>query len=434
VSDGLTLKVQRVDQPRVNLLALGLYGGGERRVLLLHAAARSVAFGVVCERPRGLPADSRVRQLRKRLVGARLGSIQASQGWLLVRFARADEEILLQVTASDRVSEFFRLTPSEPTGPEFTRVGAESLYDASIMAQGASLLAGVTDGEFELRRVAIGRQLRRLRKRLSARKRAIEGDLQRMLAAPALRADAQLMLSNQHLVERGQISLTALDYTADPPCDRTVRLDPRSTPQAQAERLFHRARRLERGRPIAAARLEDTQAELSSVEQKERSLAGVQDLGDLDELARDLGGDRERPGDGSTRDQAKRLPYRRYLASGGRTVLVGRGARDNDSLTLQHAHPWDLWLHARGVEGAHVIVPRERDEACPAELLLDAATLAAHHSKARGQDTVDVQYVERRHVRKPRGFPAGAVRVEREKVLRLRVEPARLARLLKSSK
>ena len=77
-----------------------------------------------------------------------------------------------------------------------------------------------------------------------------------------------------------------------------------------------------------------------------------------------------------------------------------------------------------------MVIPLERGEACPSELLCDAATLAAHFSQARGQARVDVTDVERRYVRKPRKSPAGQVQLEREKVFRLRLEPDRLARLL----
>jgi predicted ribosome quality control (RQC) complex YloA/Tae2 family protein len=77
-----------------------------------------------------------------------------------------------------------------------------------------------------------------------------------------------------------------------------------------------------------------------------------------------------------------------------------------------------------------VVVPLERGEACPPELLCDAATLAAHFSQARDQRDVDVIYTHRRYVRKPRKAPPGRVLVEREKVFRLRLEEQRLARLL----
>jgi predicted ribosome quality control (RQC) complex YloA/Tae2 family protein len=113
-------------------------------------------------------------------------------------------------------------------------------------------------------------------------------------------------------------------------------------------------------------------------------------------------------------------------------VLVGRSAQDNDALTLRHARPYDHWLHARGVPGSHVVVPLERDETCPSDLLVDAAHLAAHFSGARGEALTEVQHTPRRYVRKARGAPPGSVALTREKVIVLRVDPDRLARLLAS--
>jgi predicted ribosome quality control (RQC) complex YloA/Tae2 family protein len=125
-----------------------------------------------------------------------------------------------------------------------------------------------------------------------------------------------------------------------------------------------------------------------------------------------------------------RKPYREFRAHGQRSVLVGRGASDNDALTREHARPHDLWLHARGTSGAHVVVALKRDEACPQELLLDASHLAAHFSSARDETHVEVSYTPKRYVRKPRNAPAGLVQLEREKVLMLQLEPGRIARLL----
>jgi predicted ribosome quality control (RQC) complex YloA/Tae2 family protein len=74
----------------------------------------------------------------------------------------------------------------------------------------------------------------------------------------------------------------------------------------------------------------------------------------------------------------------------------------------------------------------ERSETCPQELLIDAALLAAHFSDARNESVVDVAYTAKRHVRKPRGAAPGKVLVDKEKVLSLHVDPARLRRLLSS--
>ena len=119
-----------------------------------------------------------------------------------------------------------------------------------------------------------------------------------------------------------------------------------------------------------------------------------------------------------------------YRSESGQPILVGRGGKDNDALTTRHARPHDLWMHAKGVPGAHVVVPLDKGTTCHAELLVDAATLAAYHSDARGESVCDVSYVERRYVRKPRGSAPGAVTYEREKVIAVRREEARLARLL----
>ena len=75
-------------------------------------------------------------------------------------------------------------------------------------------------------------------------------------------------------------------------------------------------------------------------------------------------------------------------------------------------------------------MPLEKGHACPSDRLVDAAHLAAHFSEAREEIVVEIQHTERRHLRKPRGSAPGLVVVDREKVLVLRVERERVARLL----
>jgi predicted ribosome quality control (RQC) complex YloA/Tae2 family protein len=91
-----------------------------------------------------------------------------------------------------------------------------------------------------------------------------------------------------------------------------------------------------------------------------------------------------------------------------------------------------MWLHAKGATGAHVIVRLEKGRSCPADLLVEAAHLAAHFSSARDEGVVEVEYTSRRYVRKPRGSPPGLVVVDREKVILLRREEQTLRRLLES--
>ncbi|MBX3263773.1 MAG: DUF814 domain-containing protein [Labilithrix sp.] len=144
-----------------------------------------------------------------------------------------------------------------------------------------------------------------------------------------------------------------------------------------------------------------------------------------------IGGARGEGGRGAKAEAAGgRTPFRAFLARSGKRILVGKGAADNDALTLRVARPHDLWLHAKDRVGAHVIVQLDKGRTCPAEDLVDAAHLAAHFSDAREEKVVDVQHTDRRYLRKPKGSPAGFVVVDREKVLVLRVEPELLRGLL----
>jgi predicted ribosome quality control (RQC) complex YloA/Tae2 family protein len=222
-------------------------------------------------------------------------------------------------------------------------------------------------------------------------------------------------------------------------------LDPAKGAREQLESVFRRARRLRRGAEVARTRLEETRAALQALgELKVRAREAVA-LGTAEEALRALEGlsleaKRRAPLDfklaepeptrGERRGEGERCPYRTFLGARDRRILVGRGAQDNDVLTTRIARPQDLWLHAKGCPGAHVVVPLDRGEACPPELLLDAAHLAAHFSEARGSSPVEVQHTPRRHVRKPKGAPPGAVHLGREKVLVLRLEPQRLSQLL----
>jgi predicted ribosome quality control (RQC) complex YloA/Tae2 family protein len=99
----------------------------------------------------------------------------------------------------------------------------------------------------------------------------------------------------------------------------------------------------------------------------------------------------------------------------GFEILVGKGARDNDQLTFRVAEPNDLWLHASGYAGSHVVIRNpDRLDSVPREVVETAAQLAAYHSKAReARGKIDVHLCRASDVRKPRGFPPGKVEIRR---------------------
>ena len=109
----------------------------------------------------------------------------------------------------------------------------------------------------------------------------------------------------------------------------------------------------------------------------------------------------------------------------GFEILVGKGAKENDELTFRVADPHDLWMHAAGYAGSHVVVRNpDRLETLPRTVVERAAALAVHHSKARdARGKVEVHVCRAADVRKPRGFPAGKVEIRRWESVRVYPRP-----------
>jgi len=99
-------------------------------------------------------------------------------------------------------------------------------------------------------------------------------------------------------------------------------------------------------------------------------------------------------------------------------VWVGKSSANNDLLTLHHAKPNDLWFHARGSSGSHVLLKVATGSGTPGKRAKEqAAAIAAYFSKMRTASTVPVAMTQRKYVRKPKGAPPGTVVLERESVL-----------------
>ncbi len=266
------------------------------------------------------------------------------------------------------------------------------------------------------------------RKRASRRCDAIRADLGRLVEAEERARLAALAAPTASRVARGATSVEVIDYATGEAVMREVPLDKTIGPRASLEKIFQRARRLRRGEPVARTRLVAAEASVATLDAALAALAIAEDEPAV-LAARAMG---RLPSPKVTRHkpaQAPKPPFRTFRTALG-DVLVGRGAARNEELTFRVAKPHHLWLHVRGTPGAHVVVPLKRDQSCASDLLVDAAHLAAHFSDARGERIVEVSYVARKFVRKPRGAPPGTVTMEREKVLSLRVDPARVEHLL----
>jgi len=276
-------------------------------------------------------------------------------------------------------------------------------------------------GRFRVRRAAVIDEVRREARRLRALEDHLAHDLAGLPPPDELRRQAEALLSSPAAVEsipplneRARIrSPRAEDVELADPYDSgrrvRVRVDPRLSLPANADRLFEKARRLERARRQVDARRADAREKLQLTLAREAGALAARDLADLGEAASRAGA--------RSPESARGAAPRHYLTARGLSVLVGRGARENHRLTFAVAGPEDLWLHARDVPGAHVIL-RDPEGRAESEDMREAAELAAFFSDARAQPQADVHVTRRKHVRAARGGH-GRVRIAHSDTLRV---------------
>ncbi|MCU0683734.1 MAG: NFACT RNA binding domain-containing protein [Polyangiaceae bacterium] len=428
--------IERLDRPLPGLYVVSLVSDAARCALLLAAGPprTNPAWALLLYRPRGDAADPHVRGLREKLEGARLVSFVPSRsGWSLV--AERGELRWLLEGRRDGVS----CSPAPQEGAEASLAPSpEQLAEASSLVPSPEQLAEASSLVPSPEQLAM---LRRVRTRLERRVAAVEADLAAAEAAQERARRAGPFAAVAARAPRGASKLEATDWSTGEAQLVTLELDPTRPAREQLDALFAKARRLRAGAPLAEKRRDEATLALWQVDEALPALAAASEVAAIEalieglsrELPRDLPlrappppAPRKRASEGPTRE-----PFRRYEGEGKRVIWVGRDAASNDELTVRIARPGDLWLHAKDGTGSHVVVPGAYKKGSPdAAVLVDAATLAAHFSELHGEAIVDVLYADRRHVRKRKGSPRGAVEVQRSKTLALRVEPERLARLL----
>ena len=200
-----------------------------------------------------------------------------------------------------------------------------------------------------------------------------------------------------------------------------VQLDPALSPVQNAERYFNRARRARTAALEKEARLQDVNARLHAAHTLLAALDEIGSDGELDSFRRTHAQELDRFGLSQRAQKQQELPFRVFRVDGGFTVWVGKSSANNDLLTMKYAKPRDLWFHARGASGSHVVLKIATGKGEPGKRAIEeAASIAAYYSKMKSSSLVPVAVTERRFVRKPRGSSPGSVLIERERVVFVR--------------
>jgi predicted ribosome quality control (RQC) complex YloA/Tae2 family protein len=447
--------VQRVDV-RTDLAVLRARTRGETFFVVIAAGRPGPLVGLTREKPfkgaalfsdpasgHAVPLGEKLRW-RTRLEGAHIINIGERRILLFREGALFAVETAAsssaRVTLREAKEEHLEQGPVAAGSPALCPWARASELEA-VCARGEALTRSFGDGALAARRQALVRALSRATAKIERRMEAVSGDLARIEGADRIAAQAAAFVAEASRAARGARSLTATDWSSGEPRLLELKLDPARSAREQIEAMFKRARRLKQGAVIARQRLADAESaweRIGALAEQAREAASFEAIEAMAKEAkaaapRDFtlgeGGGGGAGAKGAEKGAPSR-PYRVFRGASGGRIWVGRGAANNDTLTFKIARPHDLWLHAKGRTGAHVIVPLEKNQSCPADLLIEAAHLAAHFSDAREEGVVEVQYTPRRYLRKPKGSGPGFVVVDREKVLVLRVERDQVARLV----
>ena len=210
-------------------------------------------------------------------------------------------------------------------------------------------------------------------------------------------------------LEEGCKSFKALNYYTNE--EITIPLDPTLTPQENAKKYFDRYGKLKRTEEALTEQLADTESEIEHLESISNALdiaLAESDLSQIKEELTEYGYIKKHySGKKGAKAQTKSKPFH-YVSSDGFDIFVGKNNFQNDELTFKQATGNDWWFHAKKMAGSHVVV-KTPDGELPDRTFEEAGRLAAYYSKGRTAPKVEIDYIQKKHVKKPGGAKPGFV-------------------------
>lgn len=304
-----------------------------------------------------------------------------------------------------------------PLLPDYLELAAVERFTTPSLAAEAFYAASSEESLFSAGPLELERLVRKEIVRLEKRLRQIDAEAVKASAHEQQRQLGDLLLANLQQLRRGMETVTVLDWYADPPAPIVIPLDPRLTPQENAERYFRLQRKGKRGEEHIARRRAETADEIDWLNavllDLDEATTPAETAAIREELV-EVGivkaprapcrPARSADGDGS---------LRHALTPNGYRLIWGKNNRGNDQVSTRLTAADDLWFHAHQLPGCHLVLKRDgRAGEIPQDDILAAAALAAGYSRGREDGRVEVLIASGRQVKKPKGARPGLVTVD----------------------
>lgn len=216
----------------------------------------------------------------------------------------------------------------------------------------------------------------------------------------------ELLHTYGYEAKEGDKSITVINYYDGN--ELTIPLDPDLTPMENAKKYFDKYGKLKRTYEALTVLSKETEEELHYLESVMMALDMAREEDDLTQIKEELvlsGYVKKKGNNKKAKVLSKPL---HYISGDGYHMYVGKNNYQNEEITFQMAEGGDWWFHAKGMPGSHVIVKCKGAE-LPDQTFEEAARLAAYYSKGNGQDKVEIDYIQKKHVKKPNGSKPGFV-------------------------
>jgi len=220
-----------------------------------------------------------------------------------------------------------------------------------------------------------------------------------------LRKTGDILLQNLGVIKKGDRKFTLIDENKN---EISIKLKENISPVENAQNYFDKYKKQKSSLNILKSKIANLEKEKIRLEAE---IKDIKEMNDIKKLIRE-----DKRSEENKKDETSR--FRKFRLNDKYEVWVGKDSVSNDMLTTKYAAQNDLWFHVRGASGSHTVLKvNNKKEDVPKESILAAASIAAYYSKARNASNVPVAYCEKKYVKKKKGFRAGSVIMEREKVV-----------------
>ena len=441
--------LQKIKQPNFHTLYLEFYKPGGRFGIIVCLAPAKTRLHLSESAPASeIKLQRFVQFMRSRVRGGRVTSMKqvGSERIIRMEITRAGEELVLwfrlwsgaaNIIAADtdgNVLDAFYRRPGrgevsggsfilpEPKPPKKEFSIRELPGDGSFNERICRLYAS-DDYEDELERL----REKALKKISADHAKAystlarLEGKATNYEQYDTYKQTGDLLMSNLHLVKRGDKWLTVNNYYSDNE-EIQIELDPTLSAEKNAESYYNRYRKAKSGIEKVEQDIANHRLIIRNLEADRERIEEEQDLSVLKDFINSI----PKQVSKDVKETAPGLSYR----SGPYTILVGRSSSENDRLLRKWVRGNDIWLHTRDYPGGYVFIKTIKGKSVPLENLLDAGNLALFYSKGKNSGRGELYYTQVKYLRRAKDGPQGLVLPTQEKNLTITLDEERLSRMM----